>query len=159
MEVEAAQSHKSHFKSDKGRKAAERNKKEAKHKGQNPKAFAFQSAVTARRKSQLKEDLQIKKHHIPTADRTPEVAPPVVVAVVGPPMVGKTTLIKSLVKRYTNQTLKEIVGPVTIVTGTCLQLASCLAPSLVLDHAYVTPSLAASIVSLTVYFPHHSWCC
>ena len=43
--------------------------------------------------------------------------PPVVVAVVGPPQVGKTTLIRSLIKRYTKQTLTEIRGTVTIVTG------------------------------------------
>ena len=30
---------------------------------------------------------------------------------------GKTTLIKSLVKRYTKQTLSEIKGPVTVVSG------------------------------------------
>lgn len=38
-------------------------------------------------------------------------------AVVGPPQVGKTTLIRSLIKRYTKQTLTEIHGSVTIVTG------------------------------------------
>lgn len=50
-------------------------------------------------------------------DRLPEEAPPVVVAVVGPPGVGKTTLIKSLVKRYTKHTLTVINGPITVVTG------------------------------------------
>ena len=30
---------------------------------------------------------------------------------------GKTTLIKSLVKRFTKQTLSEIRGPVTVVSG------------------------------------------
>lgn len=40
-----------------------------------------------------------------------------IVAIVGPPGVGKTTLVKSLVKRYTKQTLSEIKGPVTVVSG------------------------------------------
>ena len=51
-------------------------------------------------------------------DRTPDdQPPPVIIAIVGPPGVGKTTLIKSLVKRYTKQTLSEIKGPVTVVSG------------------------------------------
>jgi len=50
-------------------------------------------------------------------DRLPEEAPPVIVSVVGPPGVGKTTLIKSLVKRYSKHTLTTIQGPITVVTG------------------------------------------
>ena len=40
-----------------------------------------------------------------------------VVAVVGPPGVGKTTLVKSLVRRYTKQTLSQAQGPITVVSG------------------------------------------
>lgn len=40
-----------------------------------------------------------------------------IVAVVGPPGVGKTTLLKSLVRRYTKQTLNDVKGPVTVVSG------------------------------------------
>jgi len=50
-------------------------------------------------------------------DRLPEEAPPVIVSIVGPPGVGKTTLIKSLVKRYSKHTLTTIQGPITVVTG------------------------------------------
>ena len=35
----------------------------------------------------------------------------------GPPGVGKTTLVKSLIRRYTKQTLNDIRGPVTVVSG------------------------------------------
>ncbi|KAJ3398596.1 Glycoside hydrolase 2 (Mannanase, beta-galactosidase), partial [Chytridiales sp. JEL 0842] len=55
--------------------------------------------------------------HVPMVDRTPLEPPPVVVAVVGPPGSGKTTLIRSLVKRYTKHNLTEINGPVTVVSG------------------------------------------
>jgi ribosome biogenesis protein BMS1 len=51
-------------------------------------------------------------------DRTPtDLPPPVIVAIVGPPGVGKSTLLKSLVRRYTKQTLNEVRGPVTVVAG------------------------------------------
>lgn len=50
-------------------------------------------------------------------DRTPLEPPPVVVVVVGPPKVGKSTLIKCLIKNFTRQKLVEIRGPVTIVSG------------------------------------------
>ena len=55
---------------------------------------------------------------MPLVDRTPDdEPPPVLVAVVGPPGVGKTTLMKSLIRRYTKQTLNNIRGPVTVVSG------------------------------------------
>lgn len=36
---------------------------------------------------------------------------------VGPPKVGKSTVIKCLIKNFTRQKLVEIRGPVTIVSG------------------------------------------
>jgi ribosome biogenesis protein BMS1 len=51
-------------------------------------------------------------------NRSPDdVPPPVIVAIVGPPGVGKSTLIKSLIRRYTKQTFNDIRGPVTIISG------------------------------------------
>lgn len=38
-------------------------------------------------------------------------------AVVGPPKVGKTTLIQNLIKNFTKQPLTNVKGPVTIVIG------------------------------------------
>lgn len=43
--------------------------------------------------------------------------PPVIVTIIGPPGVGKTTLIRSLVRRYTKTSMSDIKGPVTVVSG------------------------------------------
>ena len=43
--------------------------------------------------------------------------PPIIVAVVGPSKVGKSTLIRSLVKHYTRQKLGTVDGPITVVSG------------------------------------------
>ena len=81
-----------------------------------------------------------KKHHVPLVDRSSELPPPIMVAVVGPPQVGKSTLIRwnsglcvpnetrllkwtnsprvrSLVKRYTKRNVGEIKGPITVISG------------------------------------------
>lgn len=63
------------------------------------------------------QDIKTKKHHIPVVDRTPLEPPPVVIVVVGPPKVGKSTLIRCLIKNFTQQKLREISGPITIVSG------------------------------------------
>ena len=39
------------------------------------------------------------------------------VLVQGPRGVGKTTLIKNLVKHYTKQSIGEVKGPITLVSG------------------------------------------
>ncbi|KAM4624326.1 ribosome biogenesis protein BMS1 homolog isoform 1-T2 [Polymixia lowei] len=83
----------------------------------NPKAFAVQSAVRMAKTFHRAQDLKAKKHHIPLVDRTPLEPPPVVVVVVGPPKVGKSTLIRCLIKNFTRQKLGDICGPVTIVSG------------------------------------------
>jgi GTPase SAR1 family protein len=48
---------------------------------------------------------------------TVEEPPPILVAVVGPPKVGKTTLIQSLVKHYTKRNIGDAKGPITVVSG------------------------------------------
>lgn len=50
-------------------------------------------------------------------DRTPLEPPPIIVAVVGPPKVGKSLLIRCLIKTFTRQPLNNIKGPITIVSG------------------------------------------
>lgn len=54
---------------------------------------------------------------VPVVDTTPEEPPPFVVVVHGPPGVGKTTLIKNLIKHYVNQNLSEVKGPISVVSG------------------------------------------
>ena len=62
-------------------------------------------------------DIKEKKHRVPEVDRTPVEPPPIIVAIVGPPKVGKTTLLKGLIRNYTSKKLSEINGPVTVVSG------------------------------------------
>ncbi|KAI9183054.1 Glycoside hydrolase 2 (Mannanase, beta-galactosidase) [Blastocladiella emersonii ATCC 22665] len=106
---------KPHRKAHSGRKAEKKKPKNAEKN--NPKAFAVQSGRRLEKMARRKEELQQKKLHVPLVDRTPTEPPPVVIAVAGPPGVGKSTLIKSLVKRYTRQNIHEINGPVTVVVG------------------------------------------
>lgn len=54
---------------------------------------------------------------VPVIDTTPEEPPPYVIVVHGPPGVGKTTLVKNLLKHYTNQNIGDIKGPITVVSG------------------------------------------
>lgn len=83
----------------------------------NPKAFAIQSVVRAERNFRRKEDITAKKQHIPVVDKSSNEPPPIIVAVVGPPRVGKTTLIQNLIKSFTRTNVTNIQGPITIVTS------------------------------------------
>ncbi|EOD43613.1 putative ribosome biogenesis protein [Neofusicoccum parvum UCRNP2] len=85
--------------------------------GTNPKAFAFANPGKLQKQAARSHDVKEKRLHVPMVDRLPEEAPPIIVAVVGPPGVGKTTLIKSLIRRYTKQTLSHPTGPLTVVTS------------------------------------------
>ncbi|KAF5896537.1 ribosome biogenesis protein BMS1 [Clarias magur] len=114
---------KRHQQKQSGPKAAKKKRKQrdqgAEQDGRkrNPKAFAVHSAVRMARTFHRTQDIKTKKHHIPLVDRTPLEPPPVVVVVMGPPKVGKSTLIRCLIKNYTRQKLSDICGPVTIVSG------------------------------------------
>ncbi|KAF2837265.1 DUF663-domain-containing protein [Patellaria atrata CBS 101060] len=95
----------------------------------NPKAFAFAAPGRAAKQAVRSHDVKEKRLHVPLVDRIPEEAPPIVVAVVGPPGVGKTTLIKSLIRRYTKQTLSAPTGPLTVVTSKRRRLTFIECPS------------------------------
>jgi ATPase subunit of ABC transporter with duplicated ATPase domains len=82
------------------------------------KAFAPRSGRRADRQGRRNVDRDQARLHVPLVNRTPDDRPPpVIVAIVGPPGVGKTTLLKSLVRRHTKQNLNEAKGPITVVSG------------------------------------------
>jgi ribosome biogenesis protein BMS1 len=86
-------------------------------KKQNPKAFAFNSTVKAKRLQSRSIEKEQRRLHLPTIDRTSGEPAPFVIVVHGPPQVGKSLLIKSLIKHYTKHNISEVRGPITIVSG------------------------------------------
>eukprot|EP00239_Pterosperma_sp_CCMP1384_P001732 CAMPEP_0197846034 /NCGR_PEP_ID=MMETSP1438-20131217/2861_1 /TAXON_ID=1461541 /ORGANISM="Pterosperma sp., Strain CCMP1384" /LENGTH=1206 /DNA_ID=CAMNT_0043457543 /DNA_START=45 /DNA_END=3665 /DNA_ORIENTATION=+ len=118
MAAESAPASKAHRKSKSGAKADKKKKKgQTPAKGQNRKAFIFKSAVKAKKGRLHKAEKEQRRLHVPVVDRTPEEPPPYVVLVQGPPGVGKTSLIQSLVKHYTKYNLNHMKGPVTLIAG------------------------------------------
>ncbi|XP_043473482.1 ribosome biogenesis protein BMS1 homolog isoform X2 [Leptopilina heterotoma] len=114
--------HKTHRDRNAGRKAEKKKAKkshiqELTDKQRNPKAFTFNSAIKAERRFRRKQDIETKKQHIPLVDRTPIEPPPILVAIVGPPKVGKSLVIQCLIKSFTRHPLTNITGPVTVVSG------------------------------------------
>ncbi|EPS67590.1 hypothetical protein M569_07184, partial [Genlisea aurea] len=83
----------------------------------NPKAFGFNSSVKAKRLQARSTEKEQKRLHVPVIDRATGEPAPFVVVVQGPPQVGKSLLIKCLVKHYTKHNLPEVCGPITIVSG------------------------------------------
>lgn len=83
----------------------------------NPKAFSVANIVRTKRNQQRNLDRAQKKELVPLVDRSEEVPPPALIVVMGPPKCGKSTLIRSLVKIYSNQNLTDVLGPITVVAG------------------------------------------
>ena len=91
----------------------------AKAAERNPRAFSCLSTAAARKQLQRKAEKIHKKLHPLMTDKSssaPE-PPPLIVAVAGPPKVGKSTLIGSLVKHYTRRNVSDVKGPITLVSG------------------------------------------
>ncbi|KAJ7935479.1 GTP binding protein [Mycena leptocephala] len=110
--------HKAHRPSQSGGKTDKKGKGKEKQHGFNEKAFAPKSGRRADRQGRRNVERDQTRLHVPLVNRTPDSEPPpVIIAIVGPPGVGKTTLLKSLVRRYTKQTLNDVKGPVTVVSG------------------------------------------
>ncbi|KIV80912.1 hypothetical protein PV11_08378 [Exophiala sideris] len=108
---------------------ASKEKKKPQRGEKNVKAFAVANPGRLAKNAVRSSDIKEKRLHVPQVDRIPEEAPPIVVAVVGPPGVGKTTLIKSIIKRYSKQTLSHPTGPLTVVTSKRRRLTFLECPS------------------------------
>eukprot|EP00941_MAST-03F_sp_MAST-3F-sp1_P005035 g5035.t1 len=120
---------KAHSKSKVGAKANKRkaylDKKSGKvrtenEKRQNHKAFGVANYGRVHRTIQRNNDLKHRTEVKAATDRNNaegKLKPPIVVTVMGPAGCGKTTLVKSLVKKWTNQTLTTVNGPINVVTG------------------------------------------
>ncbi|KAK4691148.1 ribosome biogenesis protein BMS1, partial [Lecanoromycetidae sp. Uapishka_2] len=125
-------------------------KEKKKHTGdRNPKAFGYANPGRLAKAAVRSYDIKEKRLHVPLVDRLPEEAPPIIVAVVGPPGVGKSTLIKSLIKRYTKHSLSVPTGPLTVVTSKRRRLTfiECPADSLA---SMIDVSKIADIVLLMI---------
>lgn len=100
----------------------------------NPKAFTSSSYRSADRAARRTAEKDQKRLHVPLINRNPDERkvtgekgkgmdegrlppPPIVVGIVGPPGVGKSTLLRSLVKRFTKHSLNQPQGPITVVSG------------------------------------------
>ncbi|KAK7264372.1 hypothetical protein RJT34_31980 [Clitoria ternatea] len=86
-------------------------------KKKNPRAFAFSSTNKAKRLQSRGVEKEQRRLHLPIIDRSYGEPAPYVIVVQGPPQVGKSLLIKSLVKHFTKHNLPDVRGPITIVSG------------------------------------------
>ncbi|RID48923.1 LOW QUALITY PROTEIN: hypothetical protein BRARA_I05396 [Brassica rapa] len=120
---ELMRTHKSHRAPKSGRTMKKKSENDKKKRGisdnkqQNPKAFSFTSAAKAKILKLHAAEKEQKRIHLPSIDRNYGDPPPFVVVVQGPPGVGKSLVIKSLVKHFTHQNVPEVRGPITIVQG------------------------------------------
>ncbi|KAI1106965.1 DUF663-domain-containing protein [Jackrogersella minutella] len=127
------------------RKSKEKKKPTGDH---NPKAFAYSRPGKLQRAAARSHDIKEKRLHVPLVDRLPDEPPPRLVTIVGPPGVGKTTLLKSLIRRYAKETITEPQGPITIVTSKKQRLTFIECPNEL--EAMVDMSKVADIVLLMI---------
>ncbi|KAF3798676.1 Ribosome biogenesis protein bms1 [Colletotrichum gloeosporioides] len=83
----------------------------------NPKAFTFSNPGKLLKSNARSADIKERRFHVPLVDRLPDEPPPKLVTIIGPPGVGKTTLLKSLIRRYAKETISDPQGPITVVTS------------------------------------------
>ena len=127
---------KSHRKKKSGKKVENRKKKGSKQqdddqaagKRRNPRAFVFNSRGKAKIQQARSAERDQRRMHVPVVEQISDEPPPYVVLVHGPPGVGKTTLIRCLVKHWSKVDVKEVKGPITLVAGKQRRLTFIEAP-------------------------------
>ncbi|CAN8075605.1 unnamed protein product [Agarophyton chilense] len=94
-------------------------KKKSKSPGTGGKKQAVAKPGALARRIRLAADRSEKRAFNPAlpVDRTGGDAAPRVITVVGPQGVGKSTIIRNLVKHYSKRNIPSITGPITIVAG------------------------------------------
>ena len=113
--IDLAKGEKKHRVSKSGVKARKKDEKNKKKRGlstdrHNPKAFSVANIVRTKRTLQRNLDRKQQKEVVPLVNRAEELPPPALVVVMGPPGCGKSTLIRSLVKIFTNQNITDVQG-------------------------------------------------
>lgn len=103
----------------KAHRASRTNPKKSKSTGTGGKKNAVAKPGAFARRIRLSADRSEKRAANPTlpVDRTGGDLAPRVVAVVGPKGVGKSTIIRNLVKHYSKRNVPSVTGPITIVGG------------------------------------------
>jgi ribosome biogenesis protein BMS1 len=145
---------KQHRASRSGVKARKKDAKDKKRRGlsterHNPKAFSVANVVRTKRMQQRNLDRAQQKEVVPLVNRSEEeLSPPVCVVVMGPPRCGKSTLIRSLVKIFTNQNLVDVLGPITVVASKNKRLTFIECPQDI--HAMTDLAKVADLVLLMV---------
>jgi len=118
MEAGGDRPKKVHKKKASGVKAKKKRDKDGQVERHNAKAHTFSGgAKSVHRRVLHSLERVAKRERAPRVDKNPENPPPFVVVVQGPPGVGKSTLIQSLVRHYAKQRLIKIGGPVTLVSS------------------------------------------
>ncbi|KAF7458090.1 ribosome biogenesis protein BMS1 [Cryptosporidium felis] len=151
-EIDRKKSHRSHLSK---RKVLKKKRKEGKDKKErhNPKAFTFSGGVkSVQRRVQRTLDIASKREKAPGIDKSnvedESTPPPYIVVVQGPPGVGKTTLIRSLVKNYTKYNLNVIDGTVTLVSSKNRRLTFVECPNDM--HGMIDAAKVADLVLLLI---------
>ncbi|OII71356.1 hypothetical protein cand_025150 [Cryptosporidium andersoni] len=136
-----------------GRKADKKSGKSGdKKERHNPKAFTFSGGIkSVQRRVQRSLDISSKREKIPGINKKNvegDNPPPYVVIVQGPPGVGKSTLIRSLVKHYTKYNLNIVEGPITLVSSKNRRLTIIECPNDM--HGMIDVAKVADLVLLLV---------
>eukprot|EP00759_Apiculatamorpha_spiralis_P026408 PhF_6_TR29359/c0_g1_i1/m.43193/K14569/BMS1; ribosome biogenesis protein BMS1 len=121
-------------------------------RGQNPKAFTrpsdgtHKAKVMKRKVEVVEQALRMPNQNVNYVETGKQ--PPLLVAIVGPPKSGKSTLIRSLVKLYTNKTLTNVRGPITVISGKTRRMTFFECPSTL--HAMCDVAKIADVIVMMV---------